>query len=111
MKVIEILMMEQVQLGIFAIIVLALVLNFIVKLCLIRAGIYKRIYKQRKVNWEKFKGGIFLIGFGGLLITAYQYSWRPWLAFLGIICLVGITQVISALFLNSKSWKSYKYWD
>ena len=107
----EILMMNQVQLGIFALVVLALVLNFIIKLCLIKAGIYKRIYKQKRLDGSKIKGGVFLMGLSGLFIAAIKYDLGFLMTVLLLIILIGVTQVISGLFLSSKSWKSYKYWD
>lgn len=111
MTILEILSEQTVQIGIFALILIGLVLNFIVRLVLIKEGIYKKVYKQRRIDWEKFKGGVWLIGFAGLLIGSYTYSWGVWVTLLSIIAFIGVTQILSGLFLSRKSWKSHKYWD
>lgn len=107
----EILMLTQVQLGIFILIVLALTFNFITKVLLIRAGIYKRVYKQKRLDGDKVKGGLFMVALSGLFIAAVKFSLGFWITVLLFFILLGVIQIFSGLFLSSKSWKSYKYWD
>lgn len=107
----EIIMMSQVQWGIFILIVLALLLNFITKALLIKAGIYKRVYKQKRLDGDKVKGGLFMIGLSGLFIAAIKFSLGFWITVLSFFVLLGVIQIFSGLFLSNKSWKSYKYWD
>ncbi|QNO14437.1 hypothetical protein HYG86_06450 [Alkalicella caledoniensis] len=111
MTFLEILSEQYVQLGIFILILVGLLLNFCIKMELIKQGIYKKVYKQRRIDWEKFKGGVWVIGIAGLFLARHFYSWNFWITFLAFFIFVGLTQVFSGLFLSNRSWKSRKYWD
>lgn len=107
----EFLMSTNVQIGIFLILFIALTQNFIVKLYMIKSGIYKRVYKQKRIDWEKVKNGIMLLGFAGVLIAKSYLDWSWGITFLAILGFIGLAQMTSGLFWTRRSWKNHKYWD
>ncbi len=110
-QIIDFLKIPQVGMAIFILVLVALFLNFLTKIYLIKAGIYKRVHKQKRIDWEKLKAGVFLVGFGGLFVASFKYGWGFGGTILAIIIFIGATQILSSLFLSRRSWKSYKYWD
>ncbi|SET18404.1 hypothetical protein [Anaerobranca gottschalkii] len=106
----DILMSTNVQIGIFFIILVAIVTNFILKMYAIKMGVYKKIYGLWRINWKKIKEGLFLAGLAGLFLYTIYHRWN-FLWILGaLIIYVGISQVLSGFF-EFRTWKSKKYWD
>ncbi|SHK06250.1 hypothetical protein SAMN02745227_01423 [Anaerobranca californiensis DSM 14826] len=106
----DFLMNESVQMGIFFLLLVIIVTNFILKMYAIKMGIYKKVYGLWRINWRKIKEGLFLSGFAALFIYTIYHRWNFWLTIGSLIIYVGISKVLSGFF-DIKSWKSKRYWD
>ncbi len=94
---VDILQSTQVQLGIFIIAMVLILSNLIVKLAMIKAGIYRK-YNRRRINGSSLKSGLWVLGFALLIVGNIYYDLGGWLTFWLVIAMTGLIQVIGALF-------------
>ncbi|WP_350344168.1 hypothetical protein PRVXT_000547 [Proteinivorax tanatarense] len=98
----EILQTSAVQIGIFILILVAIICNMIVKLTMVKSGIYKN-YSKNKISAGRIQGGLWTLGIGLLAIAFIQLdNVGFWLGFWILIAMAGLIQIISAL-LGSRS--------
>ncbi|WP_353893779.1 hypothetical protein PRVXH_000542 [Proteinivorax hydrogeniformans] len=89
----EVLLSTEVLLGIFFLILVALICNLIIKLAMVKAGIYKK-YSKNRVCSGRLQGGLWTLGIALLVIVYMQLDISFWLAFWLLVALAGLIQII-----------------
>lgn len=98
---------QYVLLGIGGLIALGMFFNFVIQLVLIAKGLYTQV-ERRHVDWDKVKGGLFLI-----VIALLAYAWLSgaigiWLALFLFLLFVGVEELVGGL-LGTGAWIRWRW--